>query len=48
MRAKEKHCAGGLPQDQEISDGLGKAMATPTQIEDKHPDIMGLELPVKH
>lgn len=45
---KGKALCWGAASDQEISGGLGKAMATPTQIEEKHPDIMGLELPVKH
>ena len=47
-RAKERHGARGLPQDQKISRGLRKARATPVQIKGKHPDITGLELPVKH
>lgn len=37
MRAKKRHCTGGLPRDQKISRGFGKATATPTQTKGKHP-----------
>lgn len=42
MRAKGRHCAGQLPQEQSTSGGLGKDMATQTQTEAKHPGITGL------